>query len=49
MSKLRVINVIYVLLGHYLTSGGLSKEDFDEVTKAVSIVLDILNKQDDWA
>lgn len=48
MSKLRVINIIYVLLGHYITSGGLSKDDFDEVTKAVSIVIDILNKQDDW-
>lgn len=48
MSKLRVINIIYALLGHYVASGGLSKDDFEEVTKAVCIVLDILDKQDDW-
>lgn len=49
MSKQQVINILYILLGHYISSGNIPKDTFDEMTKAVSLIIRILQDQDDWA
>lgn len=49
MSKRQVINVLYLLLGYYISQGNMEKDTFDEITKAISLTIRILNDQDDWA
>ena len=49
MTKSQVINVLYLLLGYYISQGNIQKDTFDEMTKAVSLIIRILQDQDDWA
>lgn len=49
MTKSEVINILYILLGYYISSADISKATFDKMTRAVSLIIHILQDQDDWA
>lgn len=49
MTKQEVINILYILLGYYISTAEISKSTFDQMTRAVSLIIYILQDQDDWA